>query len=183
MYKIGIIGDRDTVLGFMALGFAVEDVSGAEEAAKKLHQYFYGSMEEFENAIKDEYRFSRIEGISDSVNRAIYEWYEKRGNRNMLHALMAELEFIGVQKQEEGNTNPFLAKNIVVTGTFEHFDRQGLLNLLDSLGATTHNTVSTDTDFLIYGSLPGSKKVAKAIENGVTMVNEQSFVEMLEQNR
>ena len=153
------------------------------EVAKKLHQYFYGSMEEFENAIKDEYRFSRIEGISDSVNRAIYEWYEKRGNRNMLHALMAELEFIGVQKQEEGNTNPFLTKNIVVTGTFEHFDRQGLLNLLDSLGAITHNTVSTDTDFLIYGSLPGSKKVAKAIENGVTMVNEQSFVEMLEQNR
>ncbi len=37
MYKIGIIGDRDTVLGFMALGFAVEDVNGAEEAAKKLH--------------------------------------------------------------------------------------------------------------------------------------------------
>ena len=37
MYKIGIIGDRDTVLGFMALGFAVEDVTNAEEAAKKLH--------------------------------------------------------------------------------------------------------------------------------------------------
>ena len=37
MYKIGIIGDRDTVLGFMALGFTVEDVTSAEEAAKKLH--------------------------------------------------------------------------------------------------------------------------------------------------
>ena len=34
MYKIGIIGDRDTVLGFMALGFVVEDVSSAEEAGK-----------------------------------------------------------------------------------------------------------------------------------------------------
>ena len=38
MYKIGIIGDRDTVLGFMALGFVVEEASGAEEAAKKLHK-------------------------------------------------------------------------------------------------------------------------------------------------
>ena len=37
MYKIGIIGDRDTVLGFMALGFVVEDVGSAEDAAKKLH--------------------------------------------------------------------------------------------------------------------------------------------------
>ena len=37
MYKIGIIGDRDTVLGFMALGFTVEDVTSAEDAAKRLH--------------------------------------------------------------------------------------------------------------------------------------------------
>ena len=37
MYKIGIIGDRDTVLGFMALGFAVKDVASAEDAAKTLH--------------------------------------------------------------------------------------------------------------------------------------------------
>ena len=37
MYKIGIIGERDTVLGYMALGFAVEEAQDAEEAAKKLH--------------------------------------------------------------------------------------------------------------------------------------------------
>jgi V/A-type H+-transporting ATPase subunit F len=37
MYKIGILGARDAVLGFMALGFAVHEVSDAEEAAKKLH--------------------------------------------------------------------------------------------------------------------------------------------------
>lgn len=37
MYKIGIIGDRDSVLGFMALGFAVHEVSKSDEAAEKLH--------------------------------------------------------------------------------------------------------------------------------------------------
>lgn len=37
MYKIGIIGDRDSVLGFMALGFAVHEVSNSEEATEKLH--------------------------------------------------------------------------------------------------------------------------------------------------
>lgn len=36
MYKIGIIGDRDSVLGFMALGFAVFDVSSGDEARIKL---------------------------------------------------------------------------------------------------------------------------------------------------
>ena len=37
MYKIGIIGARDSVLGFMALGFSVHEAESAEAAAKKLH--------------------------------------------------------------------------------------------------------------------------------------------------
>ena len=33
MYKIGIIGDRDSVLGFMALGFSVHEADRPEAAA------------------------------------------------------------------------------------------------------------------------------------------------------
>ncbi len=36
MYKVGIIGDRDSVLGFMALGFAVHEVQSAQEAEERL---------------------------------------------------------------------------------------------------------------------------------------------------
>ncbi len=36
MYKVGIIGDRDSVLGFLALGFAVHEVQSAEEAEDML---------------------------------------------------------------------------------------------------------------------------------------------------
>ncbi len=38
MHKIGIIGDRDSVLGFMALGFAVHEVQGGEEASEKISE-------------------------------------------------------------------------------------------------------------------------------------------------
>lgn len=38
MYKIGIIGDRESILGFMALGFAVHEIEKPEEAGKKLAQ-------------------------------------------------------------------------------------------------------------------------------------------------
>lgn len=37
MYKIAVIGDRDSVLGYMALGFVARAVSSAEEAASALH--------------------------------------------------------------------------------------------------------------------------------------------------
>lgn len=36
MYKIGVIGDRASVLGFMAVGFAVRPVATAVEAAAEL---------------------------------------------------------------------------------------------------------------------------------------------------
>ena len=36
MYKIGIIGDRESVLGFMALGFSVHEASSAQEAGEIL---------------------------------------------------------------------------------------------------------------------------------------------------
>lgn len=38
MYKIGIIGERDSVMCFMALGFSVHEVSDAESAGKLLHK-------------------------------------------------------------------------------------------------------------------------------------------------
>ena len=37
MYKIGIIGERDSVLGFMALGFSVHEAENVEAAEKTLH--------------------------------------------------------------------------------------------------------------------------------------------------
>ncbi len=38
MYKVAVLGDRDSVLGFKALGLDVYPVTTAEEARKKLHE-------------------------------------------------------------------------------------------------------------------------------------------------
>ena len=38
MYKIGVIGENDAVLGFKALGFSVYPVETMQQAAKTLHE-------------------------------------------------------------------------------------------------------------------------------------------------
>ena len=38
MYKIGVIGENDAVLGFKALGFSVFPVENTQQAAKVLHE-------------------------------------------------------------------------------------------------------------------------------------------------
>ena len=37
MYKIGMIGERDSVLGFMAIGFSVHEAPDVETARRLLH--------------------------------------------------------------------------------------------------------------------------------------------------
>ena len=38
MYKIGIIGERDSVMGYMAIGFSVHEAPDSETAGRILHK-------------------------------------------------------------------------------------------------------------------------------------------------
>ncbi len=150
------------------------------EAAGTLHQYYFGSMEKFVQDLQEGFHFSHIAGISPAVERSLHEWYNTAGNKTMLYALMNELIFMGVEKPAEKKDNPFFDSLIAVTGTFINFTREGILELLTSLGARTTEQVSCETQFLIYGTMPGSTKVGAAITNGVNMISEKTFAEMLE---
>lgn len=116
------------------------------------------------------------------MERNLHAWYEDPLNQKALHALMAELTFVGTRSSGEG-TNPFRDMQVVVTGTFSNFSCGEILDVRESLGAITDNTVSENTKYLIYGTMPGSKKIGAAVEHGVNMISEKSFAEMLQQNR
>jgi hypothetical protein len=150
------------------------------EAAKALHQYFYGSMEAFEEAVKANFAFSHIAEVPGIVEKSIYRWFEDESNVRMMHAVMTELEFIGMHRELGDKSNPFMDTTVVVTGTFENFTREGILELLATLGAKTADKVTKNTNYLIYGSVPGNKKVADAMENRITMLSEKDFGKMIE---
>ena len=149
------------------------------EAAKALHQYFYGSMEAFEAAVRANFAFSHIAEVPRIVEKSIYRWFEDESNVRMMHAVMAELEFIGMHKELDGKQNPFMDTTVAVTGTFENFTREGILEFLATLGAKTADKVTKDTSYLIYGSVPGNKKVAAAMENRITMLSEKDLGKMI----
>ena len=97
----------------------------------------------------------------------------------MLKAVMSELTFIGKSRELVGKSNPFMDTTVIVTGTFNNFSREGILDLLSALGTRTSTHVDCDTDYLIYGAVPGSRKIALAIQHGANMISEDGFVEML----
>ncbi|MFG0259267.1 MAG: NAD-dependent DNA ligase LigA [Phycisphaerales bacterium JB041] len=72
----------------------------------------------------------------------------------------------------------FAGKKVVLTGTLEHFERTGLSELLESLGAKVSGSVSKNTDIVIAGEKAGSK-LAKAASLGVEVWDEDRLLDAL----
>ena len=92
---------------------------------------------------------------------------------------MLDIEKQGNTTVTETTGNPFAGRTIVVTGKLEHFTRDSINTKIISLGATTGNAVSKNTDYLICGEKAGSK-LDKARELGVQVLTEQEFINMAE---
>lgn len=72
MYKIGVVGDKDSVLGFKALGISVFPTTDAREASRTIHKLAkenYSVIFLTEQLAKD--MSETLEAFKDSVTPAI----------------------------------------------------------------------------------------------------------------
>ncbi|WP_044302238.1 NAD-dependent DNA ligase LigA [Rhodopirellula sallentina] len=74
---------------------------------------------------------------------------------------------------------PLAGKNIVATGTLEHYTRDEIKARIEALGGRAAGSVSKKTDFLIAGAKAGSK-LTKAESLGVEVLTEAEFRERYE---
>ena len=69
---------------------------------------------------------------------------------------------------------PLAGKTVVVTGTLQHYKRDGIKSLIEKLGGRAAATVSSKTDFLVAGAKAGSKR-DKAERLGIEVIDEAAF--------
>ena len=96
-----------------------------------------------------------IHGISKSVSESIFEWKSNKNNIELIETLKdSGFKF----DKKNTSSKSFLAGNtFVITGTLETYTRQEIVDLIENLGGTVTTAVSKNTNYLIYGSNPGSK--------------------------
>ena len=70
-------------------------------------------------------------------------------------------------------------RTFVLTGGLEHFTREQAEAQITARGAKVTSSVSKKTSYVLVGENPGSK-LAKAEQLGVTQLNEDAFVHLLE---
>ncbi len=74
---------------------------------------------------------------------------------------------------------PLAGKTVVVTGTLQHYKRDGIKALIEKLGGRAAGTVSSKTDFLVAGAKAGSKR-EKAERLGIEVIDEAAFRDRFE---
>ncbi|MFD8817901.1 NAD-dependent DNA ligase LigA [Streptomyces sp. NPDC059627] len=147
-------------------------------AAQALAREFR-SIDRIEQATEEE--LSNIDGVGGIIATALKEWFAEEWHREIIRKWKAA----GVPLEDESTgedegPRPLEGLTVVVTGTLEHFTRDGAKDALQSRGAKVTGSVSKKTSFVVVGDNPGSK-YDKAMQLKVPVLNEDGFVVLLEQ--
>jgi DNA ligase (NAD+) len=154
-----------------SLGIREVGVSTADNLAKH-----FGEFDKIKNASYEE--LIEVEDIGEIVATNIIKYFEKQENLAMIQELFdLGVQFSNVEKPS-ANSQPFLGKTMVITGTFHEIKRKDATQMLKDLGAKVSGSVSKNTDLCICGEKAGSK-LAKANELGVPVYEEEQLLEML----
>ena len=118
-----------------------------------------------------------INGVLDCLDDR--EWVER------IRAIEAQLLDLGMHwscesQAVDGATLPLEGKTYVLTGTLEKMARSKAKSALQHLGAKVSGSVSKKTDCVVAGPGAGSK-LAKANDLGVPVLDEDQFIDMLQQ--
>ena len=136
----------------------------------------FGSLEALRQASLDE--LSQGDGVGPTIAAAWQEWLEVDWHREILDRWAAA----GVRTQDEVTTTApqtLAGLSVVVTGTLEHFTREGAKEAIVARGGKAAGSVSKRTSYVVVGANAGSKET-KARELGVPVLDEEGFRALLE---
>ena len=134
-----------------------------------------GSLEAVADADAD--RLEHIPEIGPEIARSVAGFFAAEDNRRVL-ARMRKAG-VDVQPADTGEHSEALAgKTFVFTGSLSGYTRDEAQAAVEARGARATSSVSSETDYLVVGADPGSKR-ERAEEAGVEILDEDGFEALL----
>ena len=165
---------KATTLARFVYALGIRNVG--EATAKELARHF-GKLDAL--AAASEEVLQQVPDIGPIVAQSIAQFFAEKHNLDVINSLRDA----GVHWQESGGVQPApggaaSGKTFVLTGTLPHFSRDETKEKIEAQGGKVVGSVSKKTDFVVVGAEPGSK-YAKALELGVTILDEAGLLELL----
>ncbi len=138
----------------------------------------YETLAHFEAAMSPDHleELLDIDGIGETVARALIDFFADDQNRAVWDDLVAQLQ---VQDMERADTSsPIAGQTLVFTGTLEQTSRAEAKARAEAMGAKVSGSVSAKTDLVIAGEAAGSK-LKKAQSLGVKVIDEAGWLALV----
>ncbi len=145
--------------------------------AEKLARYFK-NMENLRKATYDE--LLNAPEVGEKIAESVVAYFKERDNLKEIDRLQrAGLQFISSEKEPDRVSNILDGKSFVVSGTFEHYERDDIKDVIIANGGRVLSGVSAKLDFLVAGENMGPSKREKAEKLKVKIISEAEFRKML----
>jgi len=116
-----------------------------------------------------------LEGIGEVVARSVKEFFSRPENLKVIE----KLERAGVKLSRVKAEGPLRGMVFVFTGTLRCCSREKAGELVERLGGTFANSVTSRTTYLVVGKEPGRTKLNRAKKIGVKIIDEDEFLRIV----
>lgn len=164
---------KHTTLPRFLFALGIREVG--EATALTLAQHF-GTLENIRNASEEQ--LQEAPDIGPVVASRIVAFFQQPHNLDIIRALQAAGVHWTEQEPTARETGALSGKTYVLTGTLTKLTRDEAKDYLQQLGAKVAGSVSKNTDAVVAGEKAGSK-LAKAESLGVAIIDEDSFIQLL----
>jgi DNA ligase (NAD+) len=165
---------KQTTLPRFLYGLGIRHVG--EATAKELARHF-GKLDAIMDASLEQ--LMEVGDVGPVVAQSIHTFFAQTHNRDVVKQLRA----CGVSwtEGEPGpvSNKPLSGKTFVITGTLPSLSRDEARELIETAGGKLAGSVSKKTSFVVAGAEAGSK-LAKALELGVSVLDEEGLRELLD---
>ena len=170
--------DKSKGVPFERVVFAFGIRFVGETIAKKL-AYAFKNIEALENATLDE--LVSVDEIGDRIAQSVVAYFSDSQHIEMLNRLKEfglQMSLSEEKLQAHGTT--FAGLSIVISGTFAQHSRDEYKILIERNGGKNVGSVSAKTSFILAGENMGPEKLKKAEKLGVKLVDEKTFLSMIQ---
>ena len=170
--------ERSREVPFERVLFAIGIRFVGETVAKKLARAF-GSMERLENATFEE--LIAVDEIGEKIAQSILRFFANEQCRTLVTRLKeAGLQMEIVVDETIERTDRLAGKSIVISGVFVQHSRNEYKAMIEQHGGTNVSSISSKTSFILAGRDMGPAKLEKAQKLGVEIVDEETFLKMIQ---
>ena len=123
----------------------------------------------------------QIDGVGEVIANSILSYFRNPTNREIVERLRAYgLQMSIVSDEAAPASNVLEGKSIVISGVFQHHSRDEYKALIERHGGKNVGSISGKTSFILAGENMGPSKLEKAEKLGVAIVDEDTFLKMIE---